>query len=370
MGLLVLLVPYAFGAVYQCPGRLFEVPELTCWSRAGACKAETVAACSNEPRRLPANLGQPCPVNDCGMPDHRYSLTECDLMALMGNECCDHEGANLCSQYLDAILTNLESYNLNCPARIAGYLAQIRHETASLQTMFQCRDNGAGAIHMIPVNYRVACEQLPNLKAAFVARYGTSLGCNGGADPEASQIVSCPNFAFETAGWWMSGGGSVCPNDVLVDELDKCATVGTDDSGFRKVSRCILGVSDPGQRDQFYLDALALARDFPRQDNSSVVVDKLITAVNASALVLPPEAERCNLWTACSDSSQCCSAFGFCGSELDGYCGPGCQNGPCLRQSSVGIDNMAIALSTYVVGGVFFLASVVLFGVAWRVKTL
>ena len=287
-------------------------------------------------------------------------------MALMGDACCDSSGLNLCLRYLPAIIENFEANNLNCPARIAGYMAQIRHETAGLQTLYQCRDNGAGAIHMIPSNFRVACLELPDLKAAFENRFGS---CRGGGDAEAAQIVSCPTLAFETASWWMTGGGSVCPGHVLVNELDKCRNLGTSDSGFRKISRCILGVDDPGQRDDYYLAALDLVRSYRIQNGTNVAPDEdlMVLSVNASAVVLPPLIPFCSLHWPCN-GTRCCSQFGFCGTG-DEYCGAGCQIGNCRQfDESQGVPNTLITVVTFTVATVLLLLSAVMLGCAWRIK--
>ena len=48
-----------------------------------------------------------------------------------------------------------------CPLRAAAFLAHVRHETDGFRAQYQPLDMGAGAIHMIPYNFRLACRAIP-----------------------------------------------------------------------------------------------------------------------------------------------------------------------------------------------------------------
>ena len=97
------------------------------------------------------------------------------------------------------------------PLRVADFLAQVRHETAGLTILYQPADNGAGAMHMLPYNFRVACEDVPGMAEVFAAEFptcGRSNPCTCGTDVEAGLIVQRPEWAFRTATWWYTLGAA------------------------------------------------------------------------------------------------------------------------------------------------------------------
>ncbi|PRP74011.1 hypothetical protein PROFUN_16455, partial [Planoprotostelium fungivorum] len=89
---------------------------------------------------------------------------------------------NLPYDYINDLNDVLKKYNLNTPKRMAGFLAQVRHETAGLTTFYQPIDGGAGAIHMLPANFRIAREDVAEIKSAFTKKFGS---CRGGSDRDA-----------------------------------------------------------------------------------------------------------------------------------------------------------------------------------------
>ena len=81
--------------------------------------------------------------------------------------------------------------------------------------MLQPIDNGAGLLHMLPSNFRRACEGMPALTQAFRTSFvgkprhcDSSRPCWCGSDADASQIVAQPEFAVATAVWWLTVGAS------------------------------------------------------------------------------------------------------------------------------------------------------------------
>jgi len=161
------------------------------------------------------------------------ALTADTLRAIMQN--------NLPYDYINDVNDVLNQYQLNTPIRMAGFLAQVRHETAGLTTFYQPLDGGAGAIHMLPANFRIACQDVPEIRNAFAQRFGGA-GCNGGNDQEAGQVIQNPRLAFLTGAWWMAQGSQKIlggPCGDLRGALDQGE--GGPGSGYYLVSRCIFG---------------------------------------------------------------------------------------------------------------------------------
>ncbi|PRP73875.1 hypothetical protein PROFUN_16493 [Planoprotostelium fungivorum] len=162
---------------------------------------------------------------------------------------------NLPYDYINDLNDVLKKYNLNTPKRMAGFLAQVRHETAGLTTFYQPIDGGAGAIHMLPANFRIACEDVAEIKSAFTKKFGS---CRGGSDRDAGALLGNPRLAFLTGAWWMAEGsrkilGGPCGD--LRPVLDQGLGSQNPLSGYYLVSRCIFGGSyDAGlaQRVKYY----------------------------------------------------------------------------------------------------------------------
>ncbi|KAL9644562.1 hypothetical protein ABK040_009426 [Willaertia magna] len=246
--------------------------------------------CQSDCKTNPPTPPTPNPTNKCSskiirLPDYskpcadssqfRYTVTECDIYNIMGQQ--SPLGR---SDITEAIVDTLETYDLNCsPKRIAAFLAQVRHETANLQTFYQPIDGGAGAIHMIPANYRIACKQLPALEAAFREKFGENCDksnvCDCGSNSEAAEIVGQPQFAFLTAGWWFKTGSKQLLGSPCGDlRTDADIGLGSQDplTGYYKISRCIFGGSqDAGlqQRVNYYQQAMRVANSFKNQRRES-----------------------------------------------------------------------------------------------------
>jgi hypothetical protein len=183
-----------------------------------------------------------------------HALSQCDLYEiLMNTEGCS--SAEVCLEKLELLgpLNNaLEAFDMNCPDRIAAFVAQVLHETARLTTFYQPADDGAGAVHMLPSNFRLACEELPQLQADMALLPGCSRSgagaCMCGTDTEAALLVAAPEHAFMAGAWWFAYGSTHALKHLGCGDLRLS-------NDYRKISVCVFGGGvDSGlvQRLSFY----------------------------------------------------------------------------------------------------------------------
>ncbi|GBG82692.1 hypothetical protein CBR_g36222 [Chara braunii] len=226
----------------------------------GPCSEEAAAALAPEAG------------STAGVCTPRVTLTECQLRTIMGGACPN------CKYYYPHLVKAMERFDLNCPDRIAAFLAQVRHETGGLGTLFQPSDCGAGGIHMIPSNFPsflsgegaladlVAQFQQYGLSAIPEASLALGTPCTG-QKLCASKLVQLPENAFVTAAWWFATGARKNMAHLGCQDLrlDADAGLGTASppTGFYQISQCIYGdITLPGcgmaQRVQYYNDALAV----------------------------------------------------------------------------------------------------------------
>jgi hypothetical protein len=127
--------------------------------------------CSNYPARAPRlstsyNTSSPVPGDKC--PKTRYTLTECDVLNLLYPQTGGKSQPYLDDTvrlYIPHLITAMEMYDVNCsPERMSGFLATVRHETDGLLKMFQPADNGAGAVHMLPIHFAAVINDVPPMK--------------------------------------------------------------------------------------------------------------------------------------------------------------------------------------------------------------
>jgi hypothetical protein len=208
------------------------------------------------------------------------------------------------SGYIPHIQTCLDAYQMNTPLRIAAFLAQVRHETAGLTVFYQPADNGAGAIHMIPGNFRMACKSLPTLKQAFANAFlncPLPNPCDCGDDVTAGRIVARNETTFLTGGWWMVEGareimGWTYCGDLRLNADQGLGEPGIPGTGYYEMSRCIFGNGvDPGMQQRLSYYKLAMQALLP---NSPTATQPF------------PPVSRCVPECA---QGLCCNQAGYCG---------------------------------------------------------
>jgi len=123
----------------------------------------------------------------------------------------ERPGADL-SSFVNPLNYALKKNQMDCPNRVTAFLAQVRHETASLTTFHQPADNGAGALHMVPSNWGRMCQQVSEIKQMFSEKFPNCGNCECvpamaanqfGADTTraAKEIFATPLAAFLSGTW-------------------------------------------------------------------------------------------------------------------------------------------------------------------------
>ena len=220
-----------------------RIPTLLLLVMAVACTIDSSAARS--PDQLPAPSTADLACRAAGI-----QLTKSQLAQVMGYTVwqvdwwCDMTS---CESVLAELNTQLHDAYMDCPLRLAAFLAvrggrgaviyrgryadtlccacpyravrqQVRHETAALTQLHQPADNGAGVIHMLPYNFRYACEGSPPLQDVFATQFsdrvcsGTTK-CQCGSDYEAGTIIREPKWSVLTGVWWITHGAQALIGD-------------------------------------------------------------------------------------------------------------------------------------------------------------
>jgi len=125
-----------------------------------------------------------------------------------------------------------------CPLRACAFIAQARHATDGFLSL-KASNNAAGAIHLQPFNFKLACEQIPELNTKFMTQFGT---CDPGTgkNSEMANIIAQPEFAFRVAVWWFIKGSRQMLNEVCGDlRFDSDCGLGA----FQMYGRCVLPLS-------------------------------------------------------------------------------------------------------------------------------
>jgi len=208
----------------------------SCYKDLQSCSSSTLSSSGSTPT--------------CGF---TYTVTNSDLQNIM-------ESSADFSQFVSPLNTALTRYSMNCPDRIAVFLAQVRHETAGLTVFHQPIDNGGGSLHMTPSNWGYACNAIPEVAAAFQKVDPSCGSCSCldrlAANPLsaettnfATNVFSDPLVAFLSGCWWFASGASNpsifgwkgC-GDLRIDADAGLGAAGSSDchhTGYYQVTCCI-----------------------------------------------------------------------------------------------------------------------------------
>lgn len=253
--------PYGEYEVAPCAGGGDTQP--TCAACSGACPASTklVAPCSADADRV------------CVADAHAECVLNAKPLTLLALEAITEDNCNNCAQYLPHINTALKEGHMQCALRTSAFIAQARHATDGFKYLKSASSNGAGAIHLQPSNFPLACEQVPELKTAFISAFGTCQ-ISTAQQGAAANIVAQPQYAFRVAVWWFVRGsaqllGSPCgdlrfDSDYGLGGAPFFTTRQSPGIGFQKVTTCIASFGvDPGrqQRADYYVEARAYYPD-------------------------------------------------------------------------------------------------------------
>jgi hypothetical protein len=232
------------------------------------------------------------------------------------------------SRFVNPLNRALAEYGLNCPQRIAVFLAQVRHETAGLTIFHQPIDNGGGTLHMTPSNWLPACKAISKVAQAFDS-WGSANGISCGscscisglaADPLGSRTGSAakavfadPDVAFLTGAWWFKSGaadpsifGWKGCGDLRNDADVGLGSPGSSDcrhTGYYQVTCCIFwtigGSAGMQQRIDFYNVALNVAKgwstsraeeesqsDYQLGDNKNVMILAIACGVGGLIIIV------------------------------------------------------------------------------------
>lgn len=258
----------------------------------GVDTTPTCAACSTScPEGT--ELVEPCGVDNdrvCVPTAHAECARKAVTLTVSSLESIMEDNCENCAQYVPHINTALKEGYMACPLRLSAFIAQARHATDGLKFLKSASSNGAGAIHLQPSNFRLACQQVPELKTAFTNEFG---GCDISSSEHAAaaNIVARPEYAFRVAVWWFATGSAQLLGDPCGDlRFDSDYGLGgaphfttrqSPGVGYQKVTTCIASFGvDPGrqQRADYYVAARAY---FPDEDPDHSEI--LGTASRASA---------------------------------------------------------------------------------------
>ncbi len=166
-----------------------------------------------------------------GLTSISFSRFACVMTSSMnGLGGCRNE--NDCIPFYTPMYNAMKTYNLtSSDSKVAAFVATVYHETDILRTFYQPLDGGAGAIHMIPNNLRLACSRVPSFTSAIV-NYITgpcldSNLCQCAADSQLSTAVEeSMEITFDTAGWFFPNGAALIYGSDVCLALDVAADFG------------------------------------------------------------------------------------------------------------------------------------------------
>ncbi|KNE59396.1 hypothetical protein AMAG_03679 [Allomyces macrogynus ATCC 38327] len=155
------------------------------------------------------------------------------------------------SAWYPLVSAGASEHSMCTDLRLAVFIGNIAHETARLTVFLNSEDGGAGALHMIPSNWKYAFQGLG-------LTYDST---NYGNNDANRKVMLDPNVMFRVAGWWFYSGASIVMGNTcsgmytFADALDGSKPLNVDTNNravLDKVNRCIYGnIADPGAEQRF-----------------------------------------------------------------------------------------------------------------------
>ncbi|KAJ3375971.1 hypothetical protein GGF31_000037 [Allomyces arbusculus] len=142
------------------------------------------------------------------------------------------------SAWYPLVSAGASEFSMCSDLRLAVFIGNIAHETARLTVFLNSEDGGAGALHMIPSNWKYAFQGLG-------LTYDST---NYGNNDANRNVMLDPNVMFRVAGWWFYSGASIVMGNTCIgmytfaDALDGSKPLNVDTSNravLDKVNRCI-----------------------------------------------------------------------------------------------------------------------------------
>jgi hypothetical protein len=241
-----------------------------------ALVSPSIYNCSNIPLRAPRNSTYYSNnellrgADRCPEGSFRYTLTECDLIAVMSSNAQPFR--RTLKPLLPKLLETLERYDLNCaPLRLASFLAVLRYETRSLTMKAAPKSISAQGYQSILEMFEEKVPELLSASDNVMALKGLhlddlkSVATNAAKtiseqrDKPEEYKISHAEAATKAIGWWFKLGAkqalpSLPCHDLRIDS-DRGLGRMKGPTGFYKVSQCVHGnTSAPGlaQRLKYY----------------------------------------------------------------------------------------------------------------------
>lgn len=166
-----------------------------------------------------------------------------------------HARSALWTDHAPALNAALTAYVMDCPARLAALLAQVRTQSGSMQNLAPDAANAAGVLRLAPGVVRSACTSDVDVAGALPA----GVTCADATDVQLSAVAADVSAGWRVAAWYFVHGatavhGAPCGDlrfdaDLGIGSTQSWVSRWYPGSGSYKVSTCTVGFVWDGQRE-------------------------------------------------------------------------------------------------------------------------